>query len=347
MKRTGVLYYISKVLNEGETKMKILLCNVTWMLEYAGNTEIDLAVSGGAYVRQHGFGHEALNFLPIDGRVYGFVQLKNKTINISRLDPKAGESIDDVLVVWRARSAVRGSVVVGWYKHATVYRKDQAGFEGRSFKHKGEPVSPDWIITAREEDKHLVPPAVRHFEVPVRQKGIGSRTFVSFLDSNSPQVLKFKSDLLEYIDAVESGRDTVAPLKKKSQVDQFLKQKIERAAVNAVCDYYEQQGYEISDVQSDNVGYDLIASKGKVHLLVEVKGTSRNADNAVVDLTPHEYETCRKKRRNYRICVVTDALAEPCVHEFFSEESIKIWRDENTGRQLILTRVDSARCEIL
>jgi hypothetical protein len=112
-------------LQVGKQDMNVLLCNVSWMKRYQGVTRDDVPRHGGEYVREHGFGHEAVNFKPHNGKVYGFVQLRRGTINISRLDPIAGEKTRDVLVVWRARST-RGSVVVGWYKNATVFRNLQA-----------------------------------------------------------------------------------------------------------------------------------------------------------------------------------------------------------------------------
>lgn len=61
--------------------------------------------------------------------VYGYVQPPNAgakadqgQINIDRLGGAGADSVDGVLVVWTARRPKGGTVVVGWYKDATVYR---------------------------------------------------------------------------------------------------------------------------------------------------------------------------------------------------------------------------------
>ena len=149
----------------------MLLCNVSWMKRYEGVTRDDVPRHGGEYVRAHGFGHEAINFKPHDGKVYGFVQLRTGTIDINRLDPGAQEKTRGVVVVWRARS-VRGSVVVGWYKNATVFRNLQKPLRCRSFRHGGETIKPHWIIEASALNAHLVPHDERFFSVPVSHKGL-------------------------------------------------------------------------------------------------------------------------------------------------------------------------------
>ena len=154
--------------------MKLLLCNVSWMKQYAGVTADDIPRHGGDYVREHGYGHEAINFQPFGGMVYGYVQLRTGTINISRIDPTATDQVDDALVVWRARSS-RGSVIVGWYRHATVFSKLQEPVPGRSFLYKAETITPKWIFRARAKDAFIVPPRHRFFTVPVTHKGFGSQ----------------------------------------------------------------------------------------------------------------------------------------------------------------------------
>ena len=48
-------------------------------------------------------------------------------LNINRLGAKSKETcVNDVLVVWVAKSEkLNSNVVVGWYKHATLYREAQ------------------------------------------------------------------------------------------------------------------------------------------------------------------------------------------------------------------------------
>jgi Protein NO VEIN, C-terminal len=326
--------------------MKILLCNISWMKEYCGTLN-DKPRHGGKYVDENGFGHEAINFQPHDGFVYGYVQLRSRTINISRLDNEAGDNAEDVLVVWRARSS-SGSVIVGWYKHATVFRKVQPPIEGRSFSHNGQVIKPEWIIRAKANDAFVIPADQRFFDVPVTQKGFGSQTFVSFLDSDEPKVAEFKSRLIPYIEQVEK-RIFAAPHRgKRGSMDQVRKLKIEMAAIHAVADYYTNRGYDVVSVEKDNLGYDLIVKKQNETLHVEVKGTSGTQENIVtVNLSPNEYQKSQSHKRRYRICIATNCPDDPAVYEFIWSQPTQTWESEITGTSLELKEITSANLTIV
>ncbi len=326
--------------------MKILLCNVSWMNRYAGVTPDDTPRHGGDYVREHGFGHEAINFAPLGDTSYGFVQLRTGTINISRLDAGAGSEIDDVLVIWRARSN-QGSVIIGWYKHATVYRKLQEPMPGHSFTYKGETITPQWIVKAKKADTFLVPPHQRVFKVPVSHKGFGSQTFVSFLDSETKEVTVFRDQVTDYISKAEKGLFTPPTKGKKGPIDQVRKLRIEKAAIDAVADFYTDRGYDVDSVEKENVGYDLIATAGPSKLLIEVKGTSLTDSDAItVNLTPNEYHRSKARRIQYRICIVTDCLNKPVVNEFAWKKEGEQWEDENSGAVLGIAEAVSANLTI-
>lgn len=124
--------------------MRILFCNIAWMKEYRGNEDgKDTPLNGGSYVDETGDAHEKYNFTPVnmEGReglyCLGFFETKShngKDVNQMRIENIAGcellkkeESVDDVLVVYCAKHpAHKFTTVVGWYKHATVFRHYQA-----------------------------------------------------------------------------------------------------------------------------------------------------------------------------------------------------------------------------
>jgi hypothetical protein len=325
--------------------MKLLLCNVSWMRDYKGNVAHDRPENGGTYVREHGFGHEAINFQPSGGRVYGFVQLRTETINVSRLDPAAIDKADDVLVAWRARSS-RGVVIVGWYKNATVYRRIQDHIPGRFFRHGNEIVTPKWIISTKESDAFLVPPKCRTLRVPVSHKGFGSQTFISFLDSDNSEVATFRRELLKFIDNAECGRWPLSARGSKSPPDLGLKLMIETAAMEAAKYYYRCLGYDVADISRENRGYDLDAKCEGSRLFIEVKGTCSETDRASVGLTPNEYRESKNNRKRYRICIVTNALLSPEVGDFSWDAEGDVWRDENTGKCLDIKEAISANLTI-
>jgi hypothetical protein len=312
------------------------------MRRYAGVNEDDIPKYGGSYVQQHGYGHEAINFRAQGGLLYGFVQLHTGTININRLNPSADNKTEDVLIVWRARSN-EGSVIVGWYKHATVYGKLQKPVLGRSFTYNGETIRPEWIVTAKESDCFLVPPLQRVFKVPVTHKGFGSQTFVSFLEADTVEVKEFKEQLLDYISKAERGIFVVHRKGKKAQVDQIKKIKIEKAAIDASSDYYVNRGYDVKSVEKENAGYDLVASSEHREILIEVKGTSLTSEKIItVNLSPNEYRKSKAQKNKHRICIVSDCLNDPNVHEFAWNKSEQQWEDENSGSILVVAEKVSA-----
>lgn len=320
--------------------MKLLLCNVAWMRKYQGVTDDDIPRHGGQWVTEHGYGHEAINFLPHRGHVYGFIQ--TYTINVERINPAAGAKAEDVLVVWRARSKI-GSVVIGWFKHATVYRHRQEAPRGHEINYEGERVRPSWLIRAKNTDAFLVPEHKRLFTIPVMHKGFGSQTFVSFLDSGLKEVEKFKCTLLEYIQNAESGRFTSQSRGTKSIPDPEHNARIEKAAVDAVAEYYAERGYDVTSVETEKCGYDLIAQSKTARLLVEIKGTSQPGGRGItVSLTPNEYRVSTAKRTAYRICISTGCLTKPRVHEFVFNTLTKQWEDEQSGTILNFKEVVSA-----
>ena len=119
--------------------MKILFCNVGWMESYQGQSAADKIQGGGSYVHEERMGHEICNFATHRRNVYGYVRPPNANrqpgagqIKIERIGGNQSDFVSNVLVVWTATRPEGGTVVVGWYKNAIVYRYFQnspTGFE--------------------------------------------------------------------------------------------------------------------------------------------------------------------------------------------------------------------------
>ena len=126
--------------------MRILFCNIAWMDYYKGIVPgKDEPKNGGSYVKDTKDAHEKYNFKPEllklkgfpEGEYcLGFVETKSTSagkrnqLNIEKIegcsDLKNDTEVDDVLVVYCALypdSFDKETYVVGWYKHATVYRR--------------------------------------------------------------------------------------------------------------------------------------------------------------------------------------------------------------------------------
>lgn len=119
--------------------MRILFCKVSSMKYYKGVCDQDIPKYGGSFVQEHGYGHEEYNFLPVEtedgsAECIGFVEPKShkggrNTFHLENIEGcdamKKAPFVDDVLVIWCAKNDYGNVTVVGWYKHATVWRNIQ------------------------------------------------------------------------------------------------------------------------------------------------------------------------------------------------------------------------------
>lgn len=134
--------------------MRIIFFNIAWMKEYRGNEDgNDKPLNGGSYVTETGDAHEKYNFFPVyseeeaESYCLGFFETKShngQDVNQMHIEKIVGcelcgkeELVEDVLVVYCAKHPAHNfTTVVGWYKHATVYRHYQEiEFEGGIFQY--------------------------------------------------------------------------------------------------------------------------------------------------------------------------------------------------------------------
>ncbi|KAB0575631.1 hypothetical protein EI53_02119 [Fusobacterium naviforme] len=126
--------------------MRLLFCNIAWMNYYKGLIPgVDEPYGGGSFVIENQDAHEKYNFDPLhvsfeDGAeqdvCFGFVETKTsrsgkrQELHIEKIDgcEACGKDdvVEDVLVIYcAARPYQNFTSVVGWYKHANVYRRYQ------------------------------------------------------------------------------------------------------------------------------------------------------------------------------------------------------------------------------
>lgn len=87
--------------------------------------------------------------------------------------------------------------------------------------------------------------------------------------------------------------------------DSEMNRKVELAAVRLVRKHYELKGWAITDRQKDSCGYDLLATRNRAKLYLEVKG-AKGAEPGFI-ISANEVR-CSKKDREFRLCLVTNAL---------------------------------------
>ncbi len=138
----------------GERFMNILFCNIAWMKHYEGITEEDKPRDGGSYVTENGNAYESNNFKNYNGKCYGYVRVDG-SINLQKYYCDATKNtpyLDDVLIVWCAKSEHQGTVIIGWYKHARVYRDEQNLYiNGEDLYYRFEANADDCILLPEEE----------------------------------------------------------------------------------------------------------------------------------------------------------------------------------------------------
>lgn len=334
----------------------LIFFNVGWMRSYRGTTRSDKIIGGGSWVAEHNFGYEACNFFPWRGWYYGYVQPpgRSDTIKIERLGAdKNAKELDDVTVVWTAKRPGGGTVVVGWYRHATVYRhgqpiKDRTDPRVRRFK-----IS-HCYVKAKVIDCHLVEPKGRWFEIPRVRPGMPSADAMGQSNVWFAEGSHGKGWYKRLASAIRSGNDPKPPKARHRnkgnngsrgrgylhQNDPELRRRVEKAAIASTRNYFNKLGFKVVDVSRDNHGWDLKCLYGRRELHVEVKGTSSGIIGA--ELTPNEYAIFRKRRQNYRLVVVTSALTRPKVHDFWWDLVCNRWITD-TKEKLRVAEVTSAR----
>jgi 5-methylcytosine-specific restriction protein A len=176
-----------------------ILCRIVWADEYKSKNEHFFA-GNMSYPAKHKIAHELLNFSKEKGFLYGFVENKGDSINLSKLGASKGaEVVENITVVWCALDELtRRLRVVGWYDNALVYREPQ---------HTRRSARGDWKFQfkAKAENTHLIPTAERFLEVPMKasnkDKGfIGQRNW--FYPESSPHYSQF----LEAFSLLQQGR---------------------------------------------------------------------------------------------------------------------------------------------
>ena len=178
--------------------MRILFCNIAWMNYYKGIVlGKDEPQNGGSYVKETLDAHEKYNFeivpltkesgYPEGEYCLGFAETKstNKaTRNQLRIENIYGcesmeneDSVDDVLVIYCALypdAIEKETYVVGWYKHATVYRNYEM-MRFPSEDKEGNYVQA-YNAIAKKEDCVLLPRASRRkaniWKIPRKSKGV-------------------------------------------------------------------------------------------------------------------------------------------------------------------------------
>lgn len=188
-----------KVIGKFEPLSRILFCNIAWMESYDISCfPDDIPRNGGSYVADTSSAYESLNFHRYDEGYFGFVETKYRgesanQLHIERIDSQAtDDAVGNVLVVFCAYSdELNNTVVVGWYKNATVLRYRKEHPDGHVYN----------IIST---DGVLLPAVLRTKIFPRARNGLfgfGQSNVKYASGEGADEVVK---DILIYINSFES-----------------------------------------------------------------------------------------------------------------------------------------------
>lgn len=314
------------------------------MESYEGQSTEDQIQGGGSYVQEEGMGHEVCNFAAHRGIVYGYVQPPKANrqpgagqIRIERIGEDQSDLVTNVLVIWTATRPEGGTVVVGWYKDAIVYRYFQT-FQNPPALHKTNKLK-GYRVKAKKQNAVLLPIDQRTLEIPRRVKGGMGQSNIWFADSPD------SADTVSGVRAIVGGKRTRPKGPRSRTTDPEHNAKVEKAAVRKVRTHFERLGYRVESVERDNVGWDLEASAGRVTLRIEVKGLS--GLSPVAELTPNEFNAFSAISRSYRLAIVTNSLQEPqlIICRYSSEQ--KDWVvDGQPGIEVLIEERSSATVKL-
>ncbi len=148
----------------------IVFFNIGWMEHYDGVTKEDYPPQGGGQYNHENIGHEACNFSKNKNLYYGYVQPRNGTILLENLGAsKKDDEINGVTIFWTATLPEGGTVIIGWYRNATIYRKFQT-IPNPNPKQKKHHIL-HYIASAKTSDAVLLPVSQRVVMIKRNKKG--------------------------------------------------------------------------------------------------------------------------------------------------------------------------------
>ncbi|TIN70902.1 MAG: DUF3883 domain-containing protein [Mesorhizobium sp.] len=331
------------------TMPRMVFFNVGWMKNYQGMSPDDPTLGRHGYLREHAHGLESFNFLPEDGRMFGY-QPRTDKIWPPKLggSPKA-ETVEHILVVWLATHPVSMTVlVVGWYKDATVYRTPIARVPTRG-DGAGQYEIP-YTVETRAENATLLPAPTRSFKAHTHHSMVGGLGQSPVWYGGNDD---FRLRVWRYIQEVDRNLSLpkVPPRgkgKPPRNPDPELRRKVEKAAIKHATEFFTSNaggGYDVESFEVEGRGWDLEATRGDEKLLIEVKGLSGN--RGICELTPNEYAKSKhsEHRPHYVIYIVGNCLSDTPVPSIFRYTVRGIWETDD-GRRLSVDPVVGARLTI-
>ena len=294
---------------------QVIFARVGHSVFYGSTGELVRPLGGGAY-NQTETGHEAYNFCPHKGRVYGYFQpqMRSNELNLRRLGAKNGAKyLDNCIVIWIARGRI-----VGWYRDARVFSMAQdpdaeLSSNRNNFK---------YYCVAPRNQAVLLPTASRAFPIAQNKKGAFGRSNIRYPSDQycQPAFKPWMKSALQWIESyigdnlledpnAEAGEDiklVIAGLLAKEPGQGMMPNSAARKAVEERAMFLAEQHYKKRyNVLRQGKPYDLCCKpkNDKKNLLyVEVKGSTLPLTKII--LTKNEVAFNKKRQSNMALYLV-------------------------------------------
>jgi hypothetical protein len=284
----------------------MVFARIGWMRWYRGPQPDDEKLIGGGKYNKNALGHEAFNFLPLNGSMFGYFQPQLQTkhpshIALQRIQSGfTGDVLKDVLTIFVATHPQHGGQrIVGWFRSSMVFRDEQASTLAarQSFP---------YFLKASEKDAFLVPYDRRDFAVPAGRGAFG-RTNVCYVlesDGQLKKQAKWINDSLDYINSYSLENVIQDPASQTDaaimetinstlehaagfQSNPRIRKAIEDYAMAWANRYLSKLKYTPRDTHK-NKPYDFVCEIGGTEVFVEVKGMQ--GPGKAISLTPREVQ---------------------------------------------------------
>lgn len=262
-----------------------LFARMGWAVRYDGSEQ---PIGGGKY-NEDNKGGESANFRRHGKYLYGFCDThQGAALNLSRIDPACRSGcIDECRIVWVSRRHKKdgqfglGQVIVGWYNIAELHK-----------------FAKEWPIRGKDhcqsrcmvENAVLLPPHERTFSIPANVKDGMGRTQTRYMHDNRGALAvpdwAWKAQKLIESYVGENLLDDSHPgytlsvqrdIERTGQgagLSPAERKVVEDRAIDKVTEHYESRGWLVEGWPQSSEPYDLLCTKGRTKLHVEVKGTT-------------------------------------------------------------------------
>lgn len=279
--------------------------------------------------KKEGRGHEAFNFLPVDGTYYCYVPPQAEVHAPSNDDPNGWT------VICLAKHPKRKGIhIVGWYENATLHGDWLDPPSDRPGRSKSSAAGYDWSYCITSKSAFFVPPELRNRPFSDTSVRRGKYSFLAGPDvvanDNKKRVLRLLEQGIQALRPIairnpDEGRlpdpeiDPADPLKGFGTAEH--RKKVEKAAERTAIEHFASKGYTERRVTHLPCGYDFVFSKGKTEMHVEVKGTA--SDTPQFFLTRNEFNKGCKNNPVWQLAMVTSALSDDPKVKCYSPKELR------------------------